>query len=71
MKGKTGVDRMTQIEENDPELFDFNYEVQPIVDALLSKIIETSRMELYEEKNLQEKEKEKIEYEQRRHTRLA
>jgi radial spoke head protein 3 len=71
MKGKTGVDRMTQIEENDPELFDFNYEVQPIVDALLSKIIETSMMEIYEEKNLQEKEKEKIEYEQRRHTRLA
>ena len=33
MKGKTGVDRTTQIEENDPELFDFNYEVQPIVDV--------------------------------------
>lgn len=35
MKGKTGVDRTTQIEENDPELFDFNYEVQPIVDVTL------------------------------------
>lgn len=35
MKGKTGVDRTTQIEENDPELFDFNYEVQPIVDVSL------------------------------------
>jgi hypothetical protein len=35
MKGKTGVDRTTQIEENDPELFDFNYEVQPIVDVIL------------------------------------
>lgn len=33
MKGKTGVDRTTQIEENDPELFNFNYEVQPIVDV--------------------------------------
>jgi hypothetical protein len=36
MKGKSGVDRMTQIEENDPELFDFNYEVAPIVDVDLA-----------------------------------
>jgi hypothetical protein len=33
-KGKTGVDRTTQIEENDAELFDFDYEVQPIVEVL-------------------------------------
>jgi hypothetical protein len=38
---------------------------------LLSKIIETSRMEIYEERQLQLKEKEKEEYEQRRHARLA
>ena len=36
MKGKTGVDRTTQIEENDPELFDFDYEVEPIVDVVNS-----------------------------------
>lgn len=51
MKEKTGIDRTTQIEENDPELFDFDYEVQPILEvifyiikALLNKVIETSRM---------------------------
>lgn len=32
-KGKGGVDRTTQIEEHDPELFDFDYEVQPIVEV--------------------------------------
>jgi len=37
MKGKSGVDRTTQIEENDPELFDFQYEVQPIVDVKIKK----------------------------------
>lgn len=35
MKGKTGVDRFTQIEENDPELFNFDYEVEPIVEVVL------------------------------------
>lgn len=53
---------MTQIEENDPELFDFDYEVQPILEvilyiikALLNKVIETSRMQLYEQQELQDK----------------
>jgi len=36
MKGKTGSDRFTQIEENDPELFNFDYEVEPIVEVFLS-----------------------------------
>jgi hypothetical protein len=34
MKEKTGIDRTTQIEENDPELFDFDYEVQPILEVI-------------------------------------
>lgn len=42
-----------------------------IIQALLSKIVETSRMELYEEQQLKEKEKEKDEYERKRHARLA
>lgn len=33
MDWKIGQDRSTQIQENDPDLFDFNYEVQPIVDV--------------------------------------
>lgn len=39
--------------------------------ALLSKVLQTSRMELYEEKNLREKEQQKEEYERKRHARLA
>lgn len=35
MDGKTGVDTFTQIEENDPELFNFDYEVQPILDVAI------------------------------------
>ena len=35
MKEKTGIDRNTQIDENDPELFDFDYEVQPILDVTI------------------------------------
>ena len=36
MDGKTGVDFSTQVIEDDPELFDFDYEVQPILDVLTS-----------------------------------
>ena len=45
---RNGVDAWTQIQEGDPELFDFNFEVEPILEALLSKVIDTSRMELFE-----------------------
>lgn len=37
----------------------------------MSKVLETSRMELHEEGEMREKEREKIEYEKRRHTLLA
>ncbi len=33
MAEKTGVDRVTQVDENDPELFNFDYEVQPILEV--------------------------------------
>ena len=39
--------------------------------ALLSKILETSRMELHEEQRLTAKEGEKEDFERRRHARLA
>ena len=35
---KTGIDKITQIEDYD--LFDFDEEVQPILDVLLSKTVE-------------------------------
>jgi hypothetical protein len=39
MDGKIGHDRSTQIEENDPELFNFDYEVQPILDVFNQKYL--------------------------------
>jgi len=41
---KTGVDVYTQIE--DGELFNFDEEVEPILNCLLSKTLEQSRMEV-------------------------
>jgi hypothetical protein len=42
------MDYSTQIEEHDPDLFSFVYEVEPILDALLNKILDASRYELFE-----------------------
>jgi hypothetical protein len=42
------MDYSTQIEEHDPDLFSFDYEVEPILDALLNKILDASRYELFE-----------------------
>ena len=36
MAQKDGVDKTTQVDENDPELFNFDYEVQPILEVVLS-----------------------------------
>eukprot|EP00927_Polykrikos_kofoidii_P067063 TRINITY_DN62599_c0_g1_i1.p1 TRINITY_DN62599_c0_g1~~TRINITY_DN62599_c0_g1_i1.p1 ORF type:complete len:499 (-),score=101.06 TRINITY_DN62599_c0_g1_i1:227-1618(-) len=48
---KTGIDVSTQVE--DGELFDFNYEVEPILDVLINKTIEQSLMETEEEDELE------------------
>lgn len=50
MPKKTGEDRETQIWDGD--LFDFDYEVEPILQVLLGKTIELSRMEVLEEEEL-------------------
>lgn len=47
---KTGVDIATQIEEG--ELFDFDIEVQPILEVLVGKTIEQSLLEVIEEDEL-------------------
>lgn len=36
---KVGVDRTTQVDENDPELFNFDYEVQPILEVMKNKSV--------------------------------
>lgn len=47
---KTGISKETQIW--DGEIFDFDYEVEPILQVLLGKTIEQSRMEVLQEQEL-------------------
>lgn len=48
---KSGVDVATQVYEG--ELFDFDYEVQPILEVLVGKTIEQALMEVHEEEELE------------------
>lgn len=47
---KTGIDKITQIEDYD--LFDYDQEVQPILNVLLSKTVEQALLEVEEESEL-------------------
>jgi len=49
---KTGIDKITQIEDYD--LFDYDREVQPILNVLLTKTVEQSILEVEEEAELEE-----------------
>jgi hypothetical protein len=49
---KTGIDKITQIEDYD--LFDYDREVQPILNVLLSKTVEQALLEVEEETELDE-----------------
>lgn len=57
---KTGIDAFTQV-END-ELFNFDREVEPIVQVLITKTIEQGLLELEEEIELQNMQKFKMDY---------
>jgi len=61
---KTGIDKITQIEDHD--LFDYDVEVQPILNVLLNKTIEQSCLEVEEEHELEQIRKFKFEYHKRR-----
>jgi len=52
MPKKKGVDKKTLTEDN--ELFDFDKEVNPILEVLCGKTLELSRMEVLEEEELRE-----------------
>jgi len=60
---KTGIDKITQIEDYD--LFDFDREVQPILNVLLTKSTEQAILEVEEETELSEIRKFKQEYQKR------
>lgn len=57
---KTGIDAFTQV-END-ELFNFEREVEPIIQVLITKTVEQSLLELEEEVELMNMEKFKRDY---------
>jgi len=66
---RTGVDKETQIMEGD--LFDFELEVEPILDVLVGKTLEQSMMEVMEEEELAELRAHQEEFVQLRNAELA
>lgn len=66
---KSGVDVATQIYEGD--LFDFNLEVDPILEVLVGKTLEQSMMEVLEEEELANMRAHQQKYEQLRNAELA
>ncbi len=50
MSEKVGLDRGTQIK--DGEIFDFDYEVEPLLQALCGKSLEVSKMEVIQEEEI-------------------
>lgn len=66
---KTGVDVETQVE--DGELFDFDAEVEPILEVLVGKTLEQSMMEVMEEEELAELRAHQEEFVQLRNAELA
>merc|ERR1712010_406656 len=67
--GKTGVDKEKKIMEGD--LFDFELEVEPILDVLVGKTLEQSMMEVMEEEELAELRAHQEEFVQLRNAELA
>lgn len=65
---KTGQDRETQIE--DGELFDFDVEVEPILQVIVGKTLEQSRMEVLEEEELEAMRSHAREFERLRDAQL-
>jgi len=57
---KTGMDVATQVEEG--ELFDFDYEAEPILDVLVNKTLEQSIMETEEEYELEQMNEFKVQW---------
>merc|ERR1719460_3471308 len=66
---KTGVDVETQIYEGD--LFDFDAEVDPILEVLVGKTLEQSMMEVMEEEELANMRAHQEHFEQIRNSELA
>merc|ERR1719359_1691794 len=68
MPAKIGVDIDTQIEEG--ELFDFDVEVEPVLEVLVGKTLEQSMMEVLEEEELESLRRHQEDFEKRRNAEL-
>jgi hypothetical protein len=67
--GRWDVDVETQTDE--PELFDFDFEVRPIVSTIIAKMIEQSFLEVHEEAELASLRRHREAIERRRNIELA
>merc|ERR1719265_791780 len=68
MPAKIGVDIDTQIEEGD--LFDFDVEVEPVLEVLVGKTLEQSMMEVLEEEELESLQRHQEDFEKRRNAEM-
>ena len=62
--------KFTQIFDEDPELFDFDNEIEPMLNVLCSKTLEQARMEVLEEEELKIMKSQQKEYEEIRNAEL-
>jgi len=68
MPSKNGVDIETQIWDGD--LFEFDIEVEPILQVIVGKTLEQARMEVLEEEELKAMKKHQSEFERLRDAEL-
>ena len=62
--------KSTQIHDGDPELFDFDKEVEPMLNVLCERTLEQARMEVLEEEELRIIKAQQKEYEEVRNAEL-
>lgn len=69
VRGKTGVDAETQIEEDD--LWDFDLEVEPLLEVLVGKTLHLSMLEIMQEEELDAIRQQQEEFENVRNVEFA
>ncbi|CAD8105422.1 unnamed protein product [Paramecium sonneborni] len=70
MKEKTGIDQETQVWD-DGELFNFEYEAEPILQVLVLKTLDLSRMEVLQEEELREMKEKQEHYQKLKQMEMA
>lgn len=69
MPGKENC-KSTQIYDEDPELFNFDEEIEPMLNVLIGKTLEEARMMVLEEEELRVMKHQQKEYEELRNAEL-